>query len=504
MAALVEAPELQYLRQQEEPISLEGLRYFASLSRPERLSVLPPINNIDILERTRDGNNTHRSLSRGEMFAWVDRISHYQEEHEVDESQIGAWLGFVRMRERSSGTRMTLAETVDLTLAMAASGQMLDLSFLGRPIADKHSSGGVGDKVSLVVGPLVAACGVTFGKMSGRGLGHTGGTLDKMESIPGLTVDLSAERFIQQVTDTGIVIAGQNKELAPADGILYAFRNQTATIDCISLIAASIMSKKIASGANVIVLDVTTGAGAFMQKMEDAERLAMTMVAIGESLGIKLIAEISDMNQPRGLAVGNALEVKEVINTLRGQGPKDFTEHCIATAAHIVHMAKPEMSLEDAEELVRSKIDFGEGLDKFRKMVEAQGGDGNVVADPDNVLPKAKYIHPVIAPRDGYIYSFDPVAVGKTVVGLGGGREHKGDKINHAVGIVLQDGMKIGRYVRKGDVIMEMHSDLEDQEKVDEVRGRLSGAVVIEDRPPFDPHDHSILRIITPRDVYLD
>lgn len=441
----------------------------------EDLGVTPK----QIIEKTRDGFQFGTKLSPAEIFAWVNDYT----EGKVTDYQASAWLMAVRMREWSADARLSLPETVALTLAMAASGEVLNLDRLGI-VADKHSSGGVGDKTTLVVAPLVAACGIRVGKMSGRGLGHTGGTLDKLESIPGFRVDLTRDEFLQQVEERGIVVTGQTVELAPADGKFYALRDVTATVDSIPLIAASIMSKKIASGANVLVLDVTCGEGAFMKTREDAEHLARTMVDIGKSLGIKVVAEITDMSQPRGLAVGNSLEVLEAINTLKGEGFKEFEDYCVETAARIVFMSGGASSSEEAESLVREKITDKSALEKFRTMVQAQSGDPHVVDDPLRVL-KFATPHVVFAQQSGYIARVDPMAVGLTAMGLGGGRQKKGDIIDHSVGVMLMPTTKVAQYVEKDQPLFWVYTN--DSDAYKQANTQLQAAIEFSDHAPFPP-----------------
>lgn len=422
----------------QSPQLSRGDLIFLSKERPQLPSGVRP---VDIIAKTRDGV----SLTREEMFDWINGIT----SGAIPEYQAAAWLMAVRIKG------LTPDETTDLTLAMAASGEVLDLDEFGI-VTDKHSSGGVGDKTTLVVAPILAACGLTVGKMSGKGLGHTGGTLDKLESIPGLRIDLSREEFLAQMRETGIVVTGQTGELAPADKKLYALRDVTATIDSIPLIAASIMSKKTASGANHLVLDVKVGKGAFMQNLEDATSLAKTMVEIGKRVGIKVEAEITDMNQPLGEAVGNALEVLEAINTLKGDGPADFSELCLETSARMLVLAGITANMDLAREMVRKVIRDGTALEKFRTMVRAQGGDERVIDRPEEILEIAPK-HPVYYHGPGgYVQSVDPMAVGLTAMHLGGGRKKKEDTIDHSVGIVMK--AKIGRWLNDGDLIGFVHT----------------------------------------------
>jgi pyrimidine-nucleoside phosphorylase len=321
---------------------------------------------------------------------------------------------------------------------------------------DKHSSGGVGDKTTLVVQPLVAACGVPVGKMSGRGLGSSGGTLDKMESIRGWSCALSLSQFKRQLADIGLVLAGQTADLAPADGKLYALRDVTGTVASTPLIAASIMSKKLAGGADAIVLDVKTGSGAFMPTVEAAQELARQMVAIGHEAGRQTVALISDMNQPLGHAIGNALEVKEAIATLQGGGPEDFWAHCLEVSAHMVRLAGKTADLDEAKAMVTAVRDNGAGWAKFRQMVTAQGGDVAQIEQPDQ-LPQAELVEPIPAPRDGTIAAIDAGEVGWAAVHLGAGRQAKGERIDHSVGFILT--AKVGQSFAAGQSLGQIHAN---------------------------------------------
>ena len=342
-------------------------------------------------------------------------------------------------------------ETFALTDAMVKSGETIDLhAAIGRPVADKHSTGGVGDKASLVVGPLVAACGVPFGKMSGRGLGHTGGTLDKLESIPGFRVELAADEFIAQVRDVGLAIIGQTAELVPADKKLYALRDVTATVENVSLIAASIMSKKIAAGANAIVLDVKVGDGAFMKSLDDARELAEAMLELGRRADREVVCELTDMDQPLGRAVGNALEIREAVETLRGDGPADLADLAIASAAHLVSLCDG-IADDDARARVEDALRSGSALDVYERWVRAQGGDPAVEA-----LPEAAVVREVTAPGDGAVTRLGALAVGIASVHLGAGRAVKDDTIDHAVGIVCH--AKRGDRVATGDRLATVHA----------------------------------------------
>lgn len=362
---------------------------------------------------------------------------------------------------------MNKEETFHLTMAMAESGDMLDLSAIAGVKVDKHSTGGVGDKTSLALTPMVAACGVKIAKMSGRGLGHTGGTIDKLESFEGFSTAVSTEKFIQNVNEHGIAIMGQTKELAPADKLLYALRDVTATVDNMSLIASSIMSKKLAAGADAIVLDVKTGSGAFMKQEKDALALAEEMVDIGRNAGRKMMAVISDMDQPLGNAVGNALEVKEAIAALKGEGPKDFTKLCITLGSCMLLMAGLAENEKEAERKLQKVIEDGSALNKLADFVAAQGGNKEMVYQPA-LLPEASLITPLVSPREGYINRIICDEVGICSLILGGGRETKESSIDLSVGIVLEK--KVGDYVRKGETLAVIHANDEEKKKACEER----------------------------------
>lgn len=371
---------------------------------------------------------------------------------------------------------MTPFETADLTLAMARSGQVLDLSKVVDIAVDKHSSGGVGDKTSISVMPMVAACGLPVGKMSGRGLGFSGGTLDKLESIPGYRVDLTTDEFKQQLKEKGIVLTGQSLDLAPADGKMYALRDVTGTVPSMPLIASSIMCKKIASGAQAIVLDVKTGLGAFMQTLEDARTLANLMVDIGTLAGRRTVALLSDMNQPLGCAVGNALEAIEAIEMLRGNAPKDYYEHCIHVAAHVLLLGKRVENLEQGRALAEKSIKDGSALEKFRVLVQAQGGDVSYLDDTSK-FERAKFVEVVPAPRSGFISQVHARLVGEASVVLGAGRAKKTDPIDHAVGFLIHK--KVGDQVQSGEPLFEIHANQE--EKIAEARSAVLAAYAFSD-----------------------
>lgn len=351
---------------------------------------------------------------------------------------------------------MTEHETSSLTMEMAHSGDMLDLSAIKGKKADKHSTGGVGDKTSLVLTPLAAAIGIPVAKMSGRGLGHTGGTIDKLESFPGFTTGISEETFIHNVNTIGIAIAGQTKNMAPADKKLYALRDVTGTVDSIPLIASSIMSKKLAAGADVIVLDVKTGSGAFMKTEEDSIKLAEEMVKIGNNVGRKTLAVISDMDEPLGYAVGNAIEVKEAIDTLNGHGPADLLELCLTIGSLMAIGTGKAGSTEEARRLLIEKLDDGSALKKFAEFVEAQGGDSAPVFNTD-LLPQASIVREVTSPVDGYVSHIESDRVGISAMKLGGGRETKESEIDLSVGILINK--KVGDSVRKGEKIATLYAN---------------------------------------------
>ena len=373
---------------------------------------------------------------------------------------------------------MTPRETTDLTLAMANSGHMLDLSDVVDLAVDKHSSGGVGDKTSLAVLPIVAASGLPVGKMSGRGLGFSGGTLDKLESIPGYRVDLTTEEFKHQLKQKGIVLTGQSLDLAPADGKLYALRDVTGTVQSIPLIASSIMCKKLAAGAQAILLDVKTGLGAFMETLEDARQLANMMVDIGQLAGREVVALLSDMNQPLGNAVGNALEVVEAVETLKDNGPEDFLEHCLHVSAHMLVLGKRAKDLAEGRALAEKSIADGSAFEKFRVLVEAQGGDVSYVDDASK-FPRADYVEVVQSPQDGYLSQIQARIVGEAAVALGAGRARKSDPIDHAVGFVVH--RKVGDRVEKGEPLFTIHAN--DREKLEEARTAVFSAHAFSTEP---------------------
>lgn len=376
---------------------------------------------------------------------------------------------------------MTPEETAALTLAMAHSGDVMDLSPIKGVKVDKHSTGGVGDKTSLVLGPMVAALGVPVAKMSGRGLGHTGGTIDKLESFPGFQTGIPEQEFFDNVNKIGIAIAGQTGNLAPADKKLYALRDVTATVESIPLIASSIMSKKIAAGADVIVLDVKVGSGAFMKDEESAVKLADTMVRIGDAVGKKTMAVVSDMDEPLGFAIGNALEVKEAIDTLAGNGPQDLYELCLELGSHMVAGAGKAQNCAEAKEMLAGTIKDGSALKKLAELVEAQGGNPEAVYDT-GLLPKASIEYEYRADTEGYVSRIVCDIVGTSAMVLGGGRENKDSVIDLSVGIVLE--AKKGAYVHKGDVLARFYAN--DENKLSDAVKRFADAYVIEDTRPAE------------------
>ena len=392
---------------------------------------------------------------------------------EVPDYQVSALMMAIFFR------KMTQRETLSLTMAMAHSGDMLDLSAIHGVKVDKHSTGGVGDKTSLALAPMVAACGIPVAKMSGRGLGHTGGTIDKLESFPGFSTALTRQRFIDNVNRIGIAIMGQTADLAPADKKLYALRDVTATVDNMSLIASSIMSKKLAAGADAIVLDVKTGSGSFMKAEADARALAEEMVQIGRNAGRKTYAVISDMDQPLGLAVGNALEVKEAVATLRGEGPEDFMELCLTLGSLMLIAGGKTDSAEEARQMLKGVIADGSALNRLAVFVEAQGGDRRAVYDTE-LLPKAEILHPILAPADGFIDHIICDEVGICSLLLGGGRETLHSGIDLSVGLVLCK--KAGDVVRKGDILAVIHAN--DEKKAQEAQKRYLAACRITQAPP--------------------
>jgi pyrimidine-nucleoside phosphorylase len=409
------------------------------------------VRAVDIIIKKRDKGE----LSRGEIEFFVQGFV----DGTVPDYQASAFAMAILLNG------MTPHETTDLTIAMANSGQTLDLRDVVDIAVDKHSSGGVGDKTSLAVLPIVAACGLPVGKMSGRGLGFSGGTLDKLESIPGYRVDLTTDEFKRQLKAKGIVLTGQSLDLAPADGKLYALRDVTGTVPSIPLIASSIMCKKIAAGAHAILLDVKTGLGAFMETLEDARILANLMVDIGKLAGREVVALLSDMNQPLGNAVGNSLEVIEAVETLHGGGPHDFREHCLHVCAHMLVLGKRAKDLDEGRAMAEKAIADGSAFGKFRILVQAQGGDVSYIEDVSR-FPKAKLVDVVKAHRNGSISQIHARSVGEASVLLGAGRAKKSDAVDHAVGIVIHK--KVGDKVETGEPLFTIHAD--DETRLAEAR----------------------------------
>lgn len=422
---------------------------------------------VDLIAKKRDG----QSLSKDEIDWFIDAYT----SGVLPDYQASALLMAIFIKG------MSREETVNLTLAMAYSGDVLDLSDLIPYAVDKHSSGGIGDKTTLVVLPLVASCGVPVAKMSGRGLGYSGGTLDKLEAIKGYNVNLSNEDFRRLVRENGIVLSGQSKDLAPADGKIYALRDVTATVPCLPLIASSIMSKKIAAGANGIVLDVKVGRGAFMTNLDDARELAQIMVDIGVDAGRDMIAVLSDMNQPLGVAVGNALEVAEAVACLQGGGPADFREHCLDLAAYMLRLAGQGNKWNDDAEirgLLSEQLLNGQAFAKFRQMVAGQGGDVSMVDDTSR-LPQAPIIETFKAAQSGYIAQVAAEQIGIAAFELGAGREKKGDLIDLAVGLEVH--AKVGDKVESGATLVTIHASKPEQ--LADCHARLGKAITFSDSP---------------------
>lgn len=378
-------------------------------------------------------------------------------------------------------------ERAALTMAMVNSGDKIDLSKINGVKVDKHSTGGVGDTTTLVLAPLVASVGVPVAKMSGRGLGHTGGTIDKLESVRGFNVEISEKDFVQLVNDKKVAVVGQSGNLTPADKKLYALRDITGTVNSIPLIASSIMSKKIAAGADAIVLDVKTGSGAFMKTLGDAEALAHAMVRIGNNVGRNTMAIISDMSQPLGRAIGNALELKEAIDTLKGRGPKDLTELVLTLGSQMVVLAEKASTLEEARELLKKAIQSGSALAKFKTFLSNQGGDASIIDYPER-LPSARYQIQFQAKKDGIITEMIANEIGVASMMLGAGRQTKEDKIDLGVGIVLNK--KVGDHVIEGDSILTIHSN---KEQVDDILDKLNESITIEDKGEVPILIHKII-----------
>ena len=401
---------------------------------------------VEIIKKKRDGY----ALDTEEITEFIRAYTY----GEIPDYQMSAWLMAVYWRG------MSTRETSDLTIAMMHSGEELHARDIVSPVVDKHSTGGVGDKVTLAVAPLVAACGVAVGKMTGRGLGHTGGTVDKLESVTGFRSELSRRDFVSILKEHSIVLAGQSAELAPADGKMYALRDVTGTIESIPLIAASIMSKKLAIGASHLLLDVKVGAGAFMKTLAQARELAETMVNIGRAANMHTVAAITLMEQPLGRAVGNALELQEAIAILQGEGPQDVSDLCYHEAAELLLMTGRTDSFSHAEAIVRDAIHSGAAIAKLVEVIVAQGGDARQIEHP-RLLPQAPIQHMLTSPRSGYIASIHSEQIGLASMHLGAGRFKKGDKIDHRTGLILQ--AKVGDYLHRGDPLIAIHARTEQE-----------------------------------------
>lgn len=420
----------------------------------------------DLIRKKRDGE----AHTQEEIRFLIGEFTHGR----VENYQMTAWMMAVFLRGMNDD------ETGWLTEAMVDSGDKVDLSSISGVKVDKHSTGGVGDTTTLILAPLAAAAGAQVAKMSGRGLGHTGGTLDKMESVPGLRVNLTADEFLQQVRDIGVAVISQTGSLVPADGKMYALRDVTATVDSIPLIASSIMSKKLACGADAILLDVKFGHGAFMKDLEDARKLAHSMVAIGQRLGRKVRAALSDMEQPLGSQIGNALEFREAIEILRGERSGSALAHVARElAAHLLEMANLAPNLEAARKEAHRLIGSGQAAEKLRQLITAQGGDARVVDDPD-LLPRASILDDFKAERAGYVGSLEAETLGRAAMVLGAGRMRKDDPIDHAVGLVLHK--RLGDHVGIGETVLTLHAN--DASKLEPARQLIREALTIQEQAP--------------------
>jgi pyrimidine-nucleoside phosphorylase len=412
------------------------------------------IHAAELIRRKRDGEQ----LDGGEITELVLAYAR----GDVPDYQMAAFCMAVYFRG------LNAAETFALTDAMIRSGETIDLgTALGRKVVDKHSTGGVGDKTSLAVGPIVAACGVPFGKMSGRGLGHTGGTLDKLESIPGFRIELTTDEFLHQVRDVGLAIIGQTGDLVPADKLLYGLRDVTATVDNVSLIAASIMSKKIAAGADAIVLDVKVGDGAFMKTLDEARELAEAMLELGHRAGREVACVLTDMDQPLGQAVGNALELRETIATLRGEGPPDFTELVLAASAHLLAFSDLDLDEQAGRARASAAVEDGSALAMYERWIAAQGGD-----PAESALPTAPIVREVTADGEGFVHALSAIEIGMAALRLGAGRRTKEEAIDHAVGIRCLK--KRGDALAPGDLLGEVHAH--DEESAQRACGEVAAA----------------------------
>lgn len=428
---------------------------------------------IDIIEKKRDG----KSLTKEEIEFFVNGYTH-GEVPDYQASSLAMTIFFQDMNDE---------ERAALTMSMVNSGEKIDLSDINGIKVDKHSTGGVGDTTTLVLAPLVAAVGVPVAKMSGRGLGHTGGTIDKLESVKGFNVEISEKDFIKLVNDNQVAVIGQSGNLTPADKKLYALRDVTGTVNSIPLIASSIMSKKIAAGADAIVLDVKTGSGAFMKTLDDAEALAHAMVRIGNNVGRNTMAIISDMSQPLGNAIGNALELKEAIATLKGNGPKDLTELVLTLGSQMVVLAEQAASLDEARQMLIDAIKTGKALNKFKTFLSNQGGDDSIVDSPEK-LPSAKYQVEFKAKKDGYITEIIANEIGVASMMLGAGRQTKEDVIDLGVGIVLNK--KVGEHVEKGENILTIHTNTKE---IDDILYKLDNSITIESKGEAPTLIHKII-----------
>lgn len=428
---------------------------------------------IDIIEKKRDG----KSLTKEEIEFIVNGYTH-EEVPDYQASSLAMAIFFQDMNDE---------ERAALTMSMVNSGEKIDLSDINGIKVDKHSTGGVGDTTTLVLAPLVAAVGVPVAKMSGRGLGHTGGTIDKLESVKGFNVEISEKDFIKLVNDNQVAVIGQSGNLTPADKKLYALRDVTGTVNSIPLIASSIMSKKIAAGADAIVLDVKTGSGAFMKTLDDAEALAHAMVRIGNNVGRNTMAIISDMSQPLGNAIGNALELKEAIATLKGNGPKDLTELVLTLGSQMVVLAEQATSLDEARQMLIDAIKTGKALNKFKTFLSNQGGDDSIVDSPEK-LPSAKYQVEFKAKKDGYITEIIANEIGVASMMLGAGRQTKEDVIDLGVGIVLNK--KVGEHVEKGENILTIHTNTKE---IDDILYKLDNSITIESKGEAPTLIHKII-----------
>lgn len=428
---------------------------------------------IDIIEKKRDG----KSLTKEEIEFFVNGYTH-GEVPDYQASSLAIAIFFQDMNDE---------ERAALTMSMVNSGEKIDLSDINGIKVDKHSTGGVGDTTTLVLAPLVAAVGVPVAKMSGRGLGHTGGTIDKLESVKGFNVEISEKDFIKLVNDNQVAVIGQSGNLTPADKKLYALRDVTGTVNSIPLIASSIMSKKIAAGADAIVLDVKTGSGAFMKTLDDAEALAHAMVRIGNNVGRNTMAIISDMSQPLGNAIGNALELKEAIATLKGNGPKDLTELVLTLGSQMVVLAEQATSLDEARQMLIDAIKTGKALNKFKTFLSNQGGDDSIVNSPEK-LPSAKYQVEFKAKKDGYITEIIANEIGVASMMLGAGRQTKEDVIDLGVGIVLNK--KVGEHVEKGENILTIHTNTKE---IDDILYKLDNSITIESKGEAPTLIHKII-----------